>query len=62
MPAGTATVFELAIRFHEWADQLRVPLTADLIKKHWGVSRATSYRWLSAYNAARARYDLKEAA
>lgn len=49
---GVGTGFEQAIRFHLWAQQIGSRLTVAAIREHWSVSRATAYRWLSAYRAA----------
>lgn len=53
--ANTASSFEFAMRFNAWAGSLHVALTAERIAAHWRVSRATSYRWLRAYNDALGR-------
>jgi hypothetical protein len=50
MHAGS--FFEATIRFVDWADEQR-HLTAQSIISHFGLNRATAYRWLSAYRAAR---------
>lgn len=49
---GIRDAFELAVRFHTWAQGLTAPLTPPLISNHFGVSRATAYRWRRAYQAA----------
>lgn len=52
--AGVSATFELALRFTDWAQEIGAEkVTAESIKAHWGVSRATSYRWLNAFRAAR---------
>ena len=51
LPAGSigmVCALEFAMEFRKWADAQHA-LTADAIKARWQVSRATSYRWLSAY-------------
>lgn len=54
---GARTCFEFAVRFHDWARLLTEPLSPALIADYWHVSRATSYRYFAAYNAARARTE-----
>jgi transposase len=54
---GIAASLEQAIRFADWARDMGDRLTAASIKDHFGCSRATSYRWLSAYRAARAAVE-----
>lgn len=44
-----------AIAFVRWADSFHRPITAEDIRNRWDVSRATSYRWLAAYNNAPTR-------
>ena len=51
--AADIGTFEAAIRFVLWAQSLRTPLTKDLIRDRFGVSRPTAYRWLSLYRAAK---------
>ena len=43
---------EFWIRFGEWCRNCRLPITAELIRSHFGVSPATSYRWLRAWKDA----------
>ena len=50
---GCATAFEQCLRFIAWAHALPGQPTAEQIQHAFGVSRATSYRWLGAWNAAR---------
>jgi len=45
-------MFEAAIRFADWADAQR-QLSAGKIIDRFNLNRATAYRWLSAYRAAR---------
>lgn len=52
--SGIGTSLELAIRFAAWADQMGDRLSPSAIREHFECSRATSYRWFSAYKAARA--------
>lgn len=49
---GCATAFEQCLRFIAWAQALHGEPTAEQIQHAFGVSRATSYRWLGAWNAA----------
>lgn len=53
---GASTCFEFALRFDAWVRSLRGPLTPERIADYWNVSRATSYRYLRAYEAARGRF------
>jgi len=53
--AGMATSIESVLAFAAWADQMGARLSADAIRQRFECSRATSYRWLSAYRAARGR-------
>lgn len=50
---GMVSSFEFAIRFIDWADALGAALTPERIVERWECSRATSYRWWRAYQAAR---------
>lgn len=43
---------ELAIRFALWANGLTEVPSADRIRIHFGMTRATAYRWRAAYCAA----------
>ncbi len=43
---------EFWIRFGEWCRNCRLPITPELICGHFGVSRATGYRWLDAWKAS----------
>jgi hypothetical protein len=52
---GLASAFELVLDFITWANGLHAELTAEQIRDHWEVSRATSYRWLRAWQDARAK-------
>ena len=51
---GMASALEFALEFGEWASECR-HLTPELIQRRWGVSRATSYRYLTAWNAVQGR-------
>jgi len=51
---GIGTSLELAIRFATWADEMGDRLSPAAIRDHFNCSRATAYRWFSAYKAARA--------
>lgn len=51
--AGIGSAFELAIRFVDWADQFKGGPSSQQIRAHWQVSKATAYRWLAAWKAAR---------
>jgi len=50
MHAGTT--FEAAIRFADWCDQQR-HLSAQRAMERFGLHKATAYRWLASYRAAR---------
>lgn len=43
---------EFFIRFGDWCRNHRVPVTAELIKGNFGVSKATAHRWLRAWKDA----------
>lgn len=47
-----ATTVEAAIRFASWCDQQR-HLTAQAAMEYFGLQKATAYRWINAYRAAR---------
>lgn len=47
-----ATTVEAAIRFASWCDQQRY-LTAQAAMEYFGLQKATAYRWINAYRAAR---------
>lgn len=44
---------ESMLRFGAWADGRRSNLTARVVQDYIGCSRATAYRYLQAYRAAR---------
>lgn len=48
----SGSFMEATIRFVDWADEQR-HLSYSAIAARFGVNRATAYRWLSAYRAAR---------
>jgi len=50
MHAGS--LFESVIRFTDWADSQR-NLSAQRAMDRFGMQRATAYRWVNAYRAAR---------
>lgn len=50
---GVATAFERCLRFITWAQALHGEPAWQLIQAEFGVSRATAYRWLGGWNAAR---------
>lgn len=51
--SGIKSNFEFAIRFAHWCDtQMKAPTWRD-VKRHYRVNRATAYRWLAAWKAAR---------
>ena len=64
MPAqvGIANSLEAALDFFDWASSLRGELTHTAIQNHYQCSRATAYRWLSAYRAVAARRAMRSAA
>jgi hypothetical protein len=43
---------EFFIRLGEWLRNCRIPVTRKLIQGHFGVSRATAYRWHRAWKDA----------
>ncbi|GGD40660.1 hypothetical protein [Pseudoxanthomonas indica] len=47
-----ATTVEAAMRFGHWCDQQR-HLTAQAAIEYFGLQKATAYRWINAYRAAR---------
>ena len=49
---GMTNVLHFAFEFIQWADE-KTRVTAEDIRDRWGVSRATSYRYLAAYRAFR---------
>lgn len=51
---GMVHALEFALEFKAWADAQR-QLTWEAIATRWGVSRATAYRWLGAYQRVRER-------
>jgi hypothetical protein len=50
---GNAGGMELAIRFADFCREHRDDPTVAEIREHFGVSRATAYRWRCAYRDAR---------
>jgi hypothetical protein len=50
MHAGS--LFEATVRFIDWADSQR-HLSAQKAMERFGMHRATAYRWINAYRAAR---------
>jgi hypothetical protein len=40
---------EKAVRIVEWINTRRIGPTAEDVMAHFGVSRATAYRWLNGY-------------
>ena len=50
MHAGT--LFEAVVRFIDWADSQR-HLSAQKAMERFGMHRATAYRWIASYRAAR---------
>jgi hypothetical protein len=43
------------VRFRLWLAGLRVPPKPEAVSRHFHVSRATAYRWLTAERRARSR-------
>lgn len=41
------------LRFGDWMDSHRQLPAVERICDYWGLGRATAYRWLAAYKAAR---------
>ena len=52
---GFLTALEHAFAFQDWATHPGQVVNADTIRDKWGVSRATSYRWLRAWQMAQER-------
>lgn len=50
MHAGS--LFEATVRFIDWADSQR-HLSAQKAMERFGMHRATAYRWIASYRAAR---------
>jgi transposase len=50
---GCRTSFELALRFIDWANRLGGTPTRAQIQERYGVSRATAYRWKSAWDTVK---------
>jgi hypothetical protein len=50
--AGIVNALHWALQFTAWAKSLRSPPTPAQISEHFGVSRATGYRYRSAWEAA----------
>lgn len=48
---GVVSSLEHAWAFHDWAIVPGQAVTHETIMARWGVSRATAYRWLAAWNA-----------
>lgn len=55
LPAGVSNNAEFWMSFALWARKVGNRLTPEMIRMHFGVSRATSYRWMTAWEAARER-------
>lgn len=55
LPAGIDTRPEFYMRFALWAQSVEKVITWELIADHFDVSRATAYRWLSAWKNASGR-------
>jgi hypothetical protein len=49
---GIVNALHWAMQFAAWAASLHAPPTAQQISEHFGVSRATGYRYRSAWEAA----------
>lgn len=49
---GIVGLLEWALAFARWASLLREPPTWEQISERWDVSRATAYRYKSAWEAA----------
>jgi hypothetical protein len=48
----TADLLRRVVTFYDWANERGDRLTPDAIRRRFRCSRATSYRWLSAFNDA----------
>lgn len=51
--SGAQSNFEMAIRFADWCDARSSRPTWREVVRAFRVNRATAYRWLSAWKAAR---------
>lgn len=49
---GTDYGMEHWIRFGDWCRSSRLPVTVEMIRGHFNVSRATAYRWFNAWRMA----------
>lgn len=56
-PPGVRHQLELGIQFARWADQLHYVPTPAMVMRRFNVSRATAYRYLSAYRNCAPRFD-----
>lgn len=52
IPAGFSSSMDFTMYFNHWAAQMRRLPSAKDIQSHFGVSRATAYRWVRAYKDA----------
>lgn len=46
---GMINALEFSFTFSKWAESLKSPMSVQMIMNHFGVSRATAYRWKSAW-------------
>jgi len=55
LPAGVSSRMEFFMRFALWAERIEQFITAEMVVNHFGVSRATAYRYLDAWKNATGR-------
>lgn len=59
---GITSSLQAAVEFWLWTQSLHGEPTREAIQAHYGCSRATAYRYLSAYRNVASRFPARTAA